>query len=317
MAKILKRPDVSRFNVSDHILFHKISFEICTKNEQQINAPALITEYSRTVYQEDTSYKWLQKSMFTSKKAATDLDRDKTYTGLKNIVRINLQHFDLAVHDAANHVYNLLESYGNMIRMNYDAETMCIDSIITRLRSNDYLPAATLLGIIPWMEKLEILNNLFKTYVDNVTQEQLGKPNVPAKIARHETDESLRAIVDRVESLANLNGPEIYIPFADEYNVLVKHYNTLVHEHYGRLHARIDIAPATIDFIRTQSFTGMPVFVIPVVNLKKTEKDSDTLIFSEDFSVAYRNNVERGTATLIIRGIGKYKGEIITTFNIN
>jgi hypothetical protein len=39
-------------------------------------------------------------------------------------------------------------------------------------------------------------------------------------------------------------------------------------------------------------------------------------VFSEDFTVAYKNNIEPGTATLLIKGIGKYAGEITTTFNI-
>jgi hypothetical protein len=55
--------------------------------------------------------------------------------------------------------------------------------------------------------------------------------------------------------------------------------------------------------------------VIPEVSISKDDKNVE-LTFSEDFSVAYKNNVERGTATLIIKGIGKYASEIVTTFNI-
>jgi hypothetical protein len=40
------------------------------------------------------------------------------------------------------------------------------------------------------------------------------------------------------------------------------------------------------------------------------------LVFSRDFEVGYRNNVEPGTATLIITGIGRYRGEMTTRFNI-
>jgi hypothetical protein len=40
------------------------------------------------------------------------------------------------------------------------------------------------------------------------------------------------------------------------------------------------------------------------------------LIFTEDFTMSCKNNIKPGTATLRIQGIGKYKGEIVTTFNI-
>jgi hypothetical protein len=64
-----------------------------------------------------------------------------------------------------------------------------------------------------------------------------------------------------------------------------------------------------------------PVFVIPSLTLRIKEKDGTIKIvepvFSVDFTVAYQNNVNPGTARLVITGIGKYVGEIDTTFNIN
>jgi hypothetical protein len=60
--------------------------------------------------------------------------------------------------------------------------------------------------------------------------------------------------------------------------------------------------------------------VIPLVSIVKKEKDGTEkvveLVFSKDYTVSYKNNVDRGTATLYIKGIGKYVGELTTTFNI-
>lgn len=42
-----------------------------------------------------------------------------------------------------------------------------------------------------------------------------------------------------------------------------------------------------------------------------------TLIENKDYTVAYENNIDIGTATITIRGIDVYKGEIIKTFKIN
>jgi hypothetical protein len=61
--------------------------------------------------------------------------------------------------------------------------------------------------------------------------------------------------------------------------------------------------------------------VIPTVKIRKTEKDGAITVvelrFSEDFTVGYKNNTNPGSATLTITGIGRYTGQIITTFNIN
>jgi hypothetical protein len=110
------------------------------------------------------------------------------------------------------------------------------------------------------------------------------------------------------------------VAFADEFNTLTNHYNTLLHEHYGRLHARTDLSQANVDTIEDQPFNGTPVYVIPNVNLTVTDKEGNTktitLVFAEDFTVSYRDNAAPGTATLIIRGIGRYVGKRIVTFNI-
>jgi hypothetical protein len=316
----LKKPEETHFSISEHMEFHKVVRPMCFKYEYVIQAPDLLADYNIKVDQEETVYTWIRRSDFTRNKAETDNKRDITLTGLEGIVRVNLKNFNPAIRDNAFHVHNLLVSYGDLPRMGYDAETAGIDSLIARLRSPEYFPAATNLGIIPWIDELDALNNLFKSYVEDTTQEQIVKPQISPRIARRETDLALRLITNRTTSLINLNGAGAYVPFAEEFNTVVNHYNTLVHEHYGRIHAKIDITRASIAAIDIQDYIGKPIYVIPTVNLTVTNRDGSKttveLVFSQDFSVAYKNNIEPGTATIIITGMGKYKGELVTTFNI-
>jgi hypothetical protein len=316
----LRKPDVSRYNNADHVEFHKTSHQICYSHASVIDSPDLITDYHGKVTQEEQSFKWLNRSEFTRKKAETDHTRDRLYSGIQGLVQANLKHFDPSIRDNAQHVNNLLENYGNLTHAGYDAETAGIESLVTRLQSSEYSAAAQNLGLVPWLNELTAQNNIFKSYVADTEKEEVKKPDITPRNIRRETDEALRKITNRVTSLINLNGPAAYAAFAEEFNVHVSHYNTLVHEHYGRLHAKTDITPATVAAIREQPFTNRPVYVIPAVTLRKVEKDgAETVVelkFSEDFTVAYKNNVGPGTATLIITGIGKYKGEIVTTFNI-
>jgi hypothetical protein len=317
MTVIIRKPDLFRYNNADHVEFHKESLRINLKYEAVIASPDDIAAYVSAVEQEATIFKWIRKSDFTEKKAETDRKRDETYTGLLGVARINLKHFDPNVRDAAHHVYNLLENYGDLIHLGYDAETASIGSIISRLRSSDYLNAVQLLALDVWLNELARLNDLFKTYVEDSSQEKIDKPDVSPKAARRAADEILHRIIDRVTAQINLYSPETYAAYSEEFNTLVNHYNTLVHERYGRLHAKIDLSQADIAAIAPQPFTGKPVFVIPSVSLLPSGAEKPVeLLFSEDFTVAYRNNLRPGTATLIIKGIGKYKGERITTFNI-
>jgi hypothetical protein len=315
MKTTLAKPEVAHFNNADHIEFHTLSYKTCHEFGTVIDAPELLAAYDEKVKQEDRIYKWIRRSEFTQKKMEVDQQRDSAYLGILGIVRTCLKHFDPAIRDNALHVYNLLENYGDLTHAGYDAETAGIDSIVVRLNSSAYLPAVRNLGLETWITELARLNDLFKTYVDDTTQEQIDKPDVNSRTARRETDEAMRKITTRVTALADLNGTGNFGAFIEAFNVLVNHYNTLVREHYGRLHAKTDITPANMAPIAVQQYTGKPVYVIPELSLLKEGK-TVSLVFSEDFSVAYKNNLEPGTATLIVKGIGKYVGEITTTFNI-
>jgi hypothetical protein len=322
METFLRKPDVNHYSISEHVEFHEIGYDTSNKFANVIDAPVLIADYHFKLTQEQGIFKWIRRSEFTKKKAGSDHRRDNLYTGMHAMVRVNLRSFNPSLRDNALHVDNLLEGYGNVTHVDYDAETAKIESIITRLRSDAYIQASVNLGILPWIEELEAENTLFKSYVDDTAQEQIERPTLSPQVSRRETDQALRKITDRVTALANLNGPEAYTPFAAEFNTLVNHYNTLVHEHYGRMHARTDLTavPSLIAPLEPQPATGRPVYLIPQVSVKLTDREGQThtveLNFTVDFTVAYRDNVLPGTATLLIQGIGKYTGELVTTFNI-
>jgi hypothetical protein len=282
----------------------------------------MIIAYQNALAQEETTYKWMRRSEFTIKKANADGERDSIYIGLSDIVRANLRNFDPALRDNALHVDSLLRNYGDITHTDYDAESAAIDSIVMRLNSQDYFPAAANLGLKSWIESLKEKNDLFKSYVDDAEQEQVDKPDISPRDARRQTDLAQRHITDRVVALVNLHGPQAFAVFADEFNTLVNHYNTLVHEHYGRTHVRTDISivPSRIEPVGPQFFSGKPLHVIPDVAVTVTDREGRTsvvdLVFTTDFTVAYRDNVNPGTAYITIRGIGKYTGELVTSFNI-
>jgi hypothetical protein len=317
MKSVLRKPRLHNYRNANHLEFHRQSYLVCLRHETEIQRPDLIHAYQEAVEQEEYVFNWMRRSEFTQKKRLADRRRDKTCAGLSGTVRVNLKHFDPAMRNYAGHVYNLLQNYGHLTNSGYDAQTAAIDSLIARLRGSDYAEAVQALGLRPWIDELENRNGRFKTCVEEVAREHIAKPDVNFTAARRTTDEALRRITTRITAQIDLDGATgPFAAFADEFNQLVRHYNTLLHEHLGRLHARIDLAPADIDTIEPQPFTGKPVFVIPAVSLRTDDGSTGELLFTRDFTLAYRNNAAPGTATIIIRGAGAYTGEIITTFNI-
>lgn len=68
---------------------------------------------------------------------------------------------------------------------------------------------------------------------------------------------------------------------------------------------------ATVAEIPTQEYTGSPVTPVPVISLGGNKLTEGT-----DYTLEYKNNTERGTATIVITGMGQYTGTKTITFTI-
>jgi hypothetical protein len=316
----LRKPDVGRFNNADHLSFHVTLNEIYMKHETVISEVGLILAHKSKVKQEDQIFKWLRRSEFTEKKAEVDHERDRVFTAFVANVHLDERHYDPTIRNHAKHVANLVDNYGDVARIDYDGATMSIDSIIEKLQDADYLPAVQALQLTGWLTELKRLNDLFKTYVLDTKEELAEKPEMSPKDARKETDTAMRELNEFLEADILFQGTLKYAAFTKDFNVQVDHYNTLLKEHLGRLHARHDIHGSIVETIADQYYTGKPINLIPSVQYRKKETDGTEtlvdLVFTVDFTVRYEDNIGPGTAVLHITGIGKYEGEITTTFNI-
>lgn len=72
-----------------------------------------------------------------------------------------------------------------------------------------------------------------------------------------------------------------------------------------------DLANATVDMIPDHVRTGYHIEPDPIVKL-----DGRTLVKGVDYEVSYSENVNEGTATLMVKGIGNCAGDTHATFQI-
>ena len=72
-----------------------------------------------------------------------------------------------------------------------------------------------------------------------------------------------------------------------------------------------DIAAAEVKGIVNKEYTGKEITQTFTVSLNEK-----SLTWNQDYSVEYRDNIQVGTATVMIRGIGAYKGTLTMTFLI-
>jgi hypothetical protein len=305
---------------AEHNEFHDLCLIIFIKYALNINEQTLLDIYNLKVVQEDGVYKYMRAKAYTEDKAKADQLRDEAYMSFMAIIKALMKHFDPVIATAANRIYKLLMNYGDVPHLGYDAETKAIKSIIANLTNDKYNNDVVTLELRPWIDKLIDLNNQFQQFVQETAIEEINKPDISPKEARKQSDEAFKNIINHVEALATLEGQEKYADFARELNTLIDHYNTLFKEHYGRIHARIDISKAEIKDIPTQTFAGKPITLIPEVSLTITKnnetKETVELVFPNDFTITYKNNDKIGMATITVHGTGKYAGEAVTTFKI-
>jgi hypothetical protein len=75
--------------------------------------------------------------------------------------------------------------------------------------------------------------------------------------------------------------------------------------------AKINLAGAVTEPLPSYTHTGKAITPIPMMYYEGTE-----LVFTVDFSLTYKNNVEVGEATVIMHGKGKFNGQHVRKFNI-
>ena len=181
----------------------------------------------------DEAYKLTIKSAITRTLSKLDGVRDNDFSVLKGNVILLLKHFNTAIADAAYRVKIEIDSFGNGVQKNYNAETAAITNLIQVLRGKLAADVATL-GLTECVDRLDASNIAFAEAFDERLEEQ-GEKNTLARMrdARLNTDGAYRAIVNRVNAAIEYNGPHEYAAFVNDINTRIKYYNDLIAHRKG------------------------------------------------------------------------------------
>jgi hypothetical protein len=263
---------------------------------------------------EDRLVNLMHKSDYTKKIAEEDHRVDRAITGMRSLIAAALHHFDPAVVDAAQSLYNRFAAFGNMAQKTYEEETADVHLLIRDLQSADYADKVTVVGLAPWLTELRAAETAFETLLAQRNTETAEKPQERLKDVRREIDKVYHQMTDRINAAATMDNADTYTQFINELNAKITYFND--HRHH---HALKDISVSdhcVIEPIDTQKYTEKAIIPIPKAHWREKDKPTVELVFAKDFSVTYKNNVEVGTADVILHGKGAYKGQKTATFNI-
>ncbi|MDR1672866.1 MAG: DUF6261 family protein [Bacteroidales bacterium] len=203
-----------------------------------LDIEALYNKYVPLLADETEVLDIIRKSGITSAISDQDRLRDELLRGFSGAVRSAVYHFDMDKRDAAFKLADVLRHYGNIVKKTYDEKTAAIDDLLRELQTSEHLPWITTLGLDEWTERLHTANRAFDSLMSARYSEISQRPVINMKETRTKTDETLRAILDRIEALATIKGIDVYAPFIREWNAVAERYKNILAQEKGRRAAK-------------------------------------------------------------------------------
>jgi hypothetical protein len=256
----------------------------------------------------------MRKSDYTKQIAEADQRVDRTVIGMRETVIASLHHFNPATVAAAQSLYNRFEAFGEITKKSYEEETLDVNLLIRDLNSSEYAAKAATLGLQLWIAELQAAETDFERLLDLRNVEYSQKPQERLKDLRREIDVAYHDMTDRITAAATLDTSNSYDAFIAQLNAEITYFNNHSHSH---AHKDIGAGDAcVVEPVAQQAYSGKAITPIPAAYYREEGKPTEELVFARDFSLTYKNNVDVGTADLILHGKGAYKGQKKITFTI-
>jgi hypothetical protein len=240
---------------------------------------------------------------------------DRTLVGMRGMIVATLHHFSPVAVEAAQSLYNRFASFGNIVRKSYEEEVLDVDLLIADLQSDEYAEKVSAAGLSPWLSELRNAEAAFKQLLELRSVESSRKPQERLKDIRRDANAVYHRMTGRINAAAMLDDAAgTYDVFIAQLNAEITYFNNHTH-HRARRNLGAGNA-CTVDPVAPQTYTGKAITPVPAAYYREADRPAVELVFAEDFSVTYKNNVNAGTADLILHGKGAYRGQKKITFAI-
>jgi len=258
--------------------------------------------------------KAMRKSDFTKLIAEADSRTDRCIVGMREQIVAATHHFDPVVADAANSLLNRFATFGVISKKSYEEQPAALNLLIESLNSPEYAGKIVTVGLSDWLTELQSATLSFENLFEQRNVERAKLPVGNLKDIKKDIEGLYHTMIDRFSASAILGDNASLDAFIAELNTQIDYFND-----HNSARAKKNIATVDACFVEpvvSQTYTGKPIIVIPVVFFREEGNQKQEMVFAKDFSVTYKNNIEVGTANIVIHGKGSYKGQKLITFNI-
>jgi len=199
--------------------------------------PALKTDLPYNKYvqkleaESDTYEKGLariRKNEATLNIAQADHERDRAVTAFGTAVKLfSLSDNDEEVESAR--VLNIaFNNFKGLVKMNFEAESLAIDKLVSDLEKSQYAAKIEALGIDRYVTRMKATNNIFKTLFGGRMVETATTEVFDMKVLRKEMFQTYDDFCDYVLSMTKALKTPLFISTLSLLNTARKYYNDLL-----------------------------------------------------------------------------------------
>ena len=179
----------------------------------------LVAPFKKAVAVETAALGTEQGNLNTGKMEDADEEREDLLTGFNHLLENGIRHFDLTKQNAAQILKHIVEKYGNMRRKPNADETVAFRGLANELLSAENLPYVSALSdAMDWITRIQTVNERYGALFVLRNKETKETHVVTSLEAREVTDPCYKAIVKRINALAEVNGDAKYSSFINLYH---------------------------------------------------------------------------------------------------
>ena len=227
----MEKPTFDRYRNSEFLQYMKDVLELV--NAHDVDTLQLTTQrdtLATITHQMDDLFQQDQSSRITQELIELDDRRDKAFMGIKANLEAYNYHYDDRLQSAARSLLFNLNNYGtNIPRMNYQAETAVIDSMLSDWETEtDLVNAISTTALTDWINELKTANEAFNDRYLARISESAANPATSFTAVREVATDAYKALTSHVEAHATLGSNTIHQELVNEFSVLAKQYNQTV-----------------------------------------------------------------------------------------
>jgi hypothetical protein len=226
MKKVINSISLTRLTINESFQFHSTILSYLKECDALV-LTAYLARYDEAVEEYDVAVKQILASEETEKLADLDGVRRHDYNFYTRLNKLNTEHFNPEVADAAKSVAIVIKGYKNPVNLSYPAETSILHNLCQDLKNEKYAPLVAKTGLTEWVVELDRANKEFDKVFKLRNDEQSEHIVNKAKEERLKVESLYNTLMFMAEAELIKGNAEIR-EYVNRINNLIDYYKTIL-----------------------------------------------------------------------------------------